>query len=139
MYTPICHKAFGKIYFPKSEIPKKHIVLRRLGVKRNTFAGDMIARMYDYYFDGAIDFVSTYEKYYSKEFDSAAQFIEEHFNITPEKARYYAEHRYSMKDCSTQSIERHIETLNYDEGFRKMFSDAVGGIEDEDPNGIYYE
>lgn len=139
MSTPICYKAFGKIYFPRSRIPKKHIVLRRLGAKRNTFAGNMISRMYDYYFNGAIDFVSTYKKYYSKEFDSAAQFIEERFNIAPEKALHYAEYHYSMKDCSVQSIERHIETLNYDKEFRKMFSDAIGGIEDEDPNGVYYE
>lgn len=139
MSIPVCHKAFGKIYFPRSAIPKKHVVLRRLGVKHNTFAGDMISRMYDYYFDGAIDFVSTYKKYYSKEFDSAAQFIEERFNITPELASVYAKHHYSMKNCNIQSIERIIETLNYDEDFRKLFSEAVGGIQDEDPNGIYYE
>ena len=30
-------------------------------------------------------------------------------------------------------------TLNYDESFKKAFSKAVGGLEDEDQDGIYYE
>lgn len=43
-----------------------------------------------------------------------------------------------MKECSIRSIERNVETLNYDDEIKRMFSDAVGGIEDEDPDGLYY-
>ena len=50
-----------------------------------------------------------------------------------------AEGNYSMKECSRCSVERNIETLNYDESFKKAFSKAVGGLEDEDQDGIYYE
>ena len=44
-----------------------------------------------------------------------------------------------MKECSHRSIERNIEKLNYDENFKIAFSKAVGGLEDEDKNGVYYE
>ena len=44
-----------------------------------------------------------------------------------------------MKECSRRSIERNIETLNYDESFKNAFSKAVGGLEDEDQDGFYYE
>ena len=138
MSDMLCYKSHGTIYFPTHKIPKKHIVLKRLGVKRNSFAGGMISRMYDYYFDGATDFSSEYRKYYSKEYDSLQKFIEDHYNIDYAKALQYAQEHYSMKNCNYHSIERNIEILNYDSEFRAMFSEAVGGIKDEDPDGIYY-
>ena len=138
MVESLCYKSHGIIFFPNHMIPKKRTVLKRLGVKPGTFAGGMISRMYDYYFDGAIDFVSEYKKYYSKEFSSTAQFIEERFNIEHERAIKYATGCYSMKDCSIRSIERNVETLNYDDEFKRMFAEAVGGIEDEDSDGFYY-
>ena len=80
-----------------------------------------------------------YRKYYRKEFCSVEKFIEEHFNIELDDAKKLAEGNYSMKECSRCSVERNIETLNYDESFKKAFSKAVGGLEDEDQDGIYYE
>ena len=138
MPDSLCYKSNGIIYFQKRKIPKKRTVLKCLGVKPGTFAGWTISRLYDYYFDGAVDFVSDYNRYYSREFDSAVQFIEEKYNIEHENAIKYAAGHYSMKECSIRAIERNIETLIYDEEIKSMFSEAVGGIEDEDPNGLYY-
>ena len=115
-----CYKANGRIYFRQKDIPSKKKVMKTLGVKKKKFAGNMISRMYDYYFQGAINFRREYRKYYRKEFCSLEKFIEEHFNI----------------ECDN---ERNIETLNYDEYFKNAFSKAVGGLEDEDKDGVYYE
>ena len=90
MAESLCYRSNGIIFFRKHMIPKKRTVLKRLGVKPRSFAGGMISRMYDYYFDGAIDFDSEYKKYYSKEFSSTEQFIEERFNIEHERAAKYA-------------------------------------------------
>lgn len=138
MPDSLCYKSHGIIYFQKRKIPSKHTVLKRLGVRPRTFAGRTISRLYDYYFDGAVDFISEFKKYYSKEFDSAVQFIEERYNIDHEKAIKYVDGHFSMKECSIRSIERNVETLVYDEEIKRLFSEAVGGIEDEDPNGLYY-
>jgi hypothetical protein len=113
--------------------------MKSLGVVKNKFAGDMISRIYDYYFQGAINFRKEYRRYYRKEFCSVGQFIEEHFNIESEYAIKLAEGNYSMKECSRRSIDRNIETLNEDESFKNAFSEAVGGFENEDQDGIYYE
>lgn len=110
--------------------------MRLLGVKKNTLAGNMISRVYDYYFQGAINLKREYRKYYRKEFISLEKFIEEHFNIEYENAKKLAVGNYSMKECSRRSIERNIETLNYDENFKNAFSEAVGGLKDEDQDGI---
>ena len=139
MNEPVCYKKRGRVYFRKKDIPRKTRVLKKLGVKKNTFAGNMVSRVYDYYFDGATNFRTEYRRYYKKEFSCVASYIEEHFNIEHDEALKFAIGNYSMKDCSSRSIERNIETLNYDEDFKKAFSIAVGGLEDEDPDGIYYE
>jgi len=135
----ICHKVNGVIYFPKKKIPNKIDVINTLGVKERSYMGIVISRMYDYYFDGATDFREVYRKYYSKEFETLEEFIEEHYNITPDDARKYAAEGYCMKECSRRAIERNVETLNEDEKFKQLFSEAVGGINDEDPDGFYYE
>lgn len=139
MGKSLCYKSHGNIFFPIDEIPTKREVMRRLGVKNKTFAGDMISRMYDYYFDGAVDFAKEYKKYYSKEFDRLEDYIEEHYNIDRKSAEIYAMKHYAMKQCSKRSIEWNIETLNYDSEFKMLFAEAVGGIVDEDPDGVYYE
>ena len=134
-----CYKVNGRIYFRQKDIPPKEKVMKTLGVKKKKYAGNMISRMYDYYFQGAINFRREYRKYYRKEFCSLEKFIEEHFNIECDDAKKLAEGNYSMKECSRRSIERNIETLNYDEYIKNAFSKAVGGLEDEDQDGIYYE
>lgn len=133
------YKINGRIYFCQKNIPSKKKVMKTLGVKKKTFAGNMISRVYDYYFQGAINFRREYRKYYRKEFCSVEKFIEEHFNIECDNAKKLAERNYSMKECSRRSIERNIETLNYDEYFKNAFSKAIGGLEDEDQDGVYYE
>lgn len=110
-----------------------------MGVKKNTFAGNLVSRMYDYYFKDGLNFQKEYRKYYHKEFDTICAFIEEHFNMEHDLAMKLANGNYSIKYCSSQSIERNVETLNYDENFRRAFSNAIGGLQDEDPDGIYYE
>ena len=52
MGKALSYKSEGRIFFPVDQIPKKNRVLKTLGVKKHTFAGNMIARVYDYYFAG---------------------------------------------------------------------------------------
>ena len=51
-----CYKINGRIFFKHKDVPCKRRVMKTLGVKKNTFAGNMISRVYDYYFQGAINF-----------------------------------------------------------------------------------
>lgn len=139
MNKTLCYKIDGRIYFRQKDIPRKRQVMKTMGVKKNTFAGNMVSRVYDYYFQGAVNFRKEYQKYYRKEFSSVERFIEEHFNIEHDEAKKLATSDYSMKECSHWSIERNIETLNYDKNFKRAFSKAVGGLEDEDQDGVYYE
>ena len=135
----VAYKNHGIMYFQKKNIPRKYLVMKKMGVRKNTLAGNLVSRMYDYYFKDELNFRKEYQKYYVKEFDSVDVFIEEHFNMEHDIAMKLAIGNYSIKYCSSQSIERNVETLNYDENFRRAFSNAIGGLKDEDPDGIYYE
>ena len=84
-----CYKINGRIFFKHKDVPCKRRVMKTLGVKKNTFAGNMISRVYDYYFQGAINLKKEYRKYYRKEFCSVEKFIEEHFNIELDDAKKY--------------------------------------------------
>ncbi len=139
MGNAIAYKKHGIIYFPARKIPKKNIVLKRMGVRKNTFAGDAMSRLYDYYFKDAVNLQDEYKQYYIKEFATVIIFMEEHLNMEHDLAVRLAKGNYSMKHCTSESIERNIETLNYDAELKQMFSNAIGGIEDEDSDWIYYE
>jgi len=132
MSEPSCYVKDGKIFLRRKDIPRKSQVMKKLGVKKNTFAGNMISRVYDYYFDGVLNLRKEYRTYYRKEFSSVEEFIEEHFNIEHNEAIKLAADDYSIKGYSYRSIESNIETLNFDESFKKAFSEAVGGLADED-------
>ena len=45
-----CYKIKGRIFFKHKDVPCKRRVMKTLGVKKNTFAGNMISRVYDYIF-----------------------------------------------------------------------------------------
>jgi hypothetical protein len=139
MIDPLFFKTNGNIYFKEDMLPTKAEVLRRLGTKKNTFAGNAISRVYDYFFKGAINFKREYRRYYRKEFSSVVKFIEEHFNIDHDKTLILSKGNYSMKDYSYCSLDRNIETLNDDEGLKESFFKAVGGLKYEDQDGVYYE
>lgn len=132
-------KKEGILYFDNSKLPCKWIVMHRMGVKSKSFAGNMVSRLYDYYFAGAVDFYKEYCNFYSKEYESIMEYMEQHYNISHKDAEIMAIGSYSMKRCTRDSIERNIETLNDDAAFKEAFSVAVGGLIDEDQDRIYYE
>lgn len=136
MYAAYKHE--GRVFFDRKRVHRKRSVIRRLGVKKNSFAGNMVSRLYDYYFRGAVVFRKEYRKYYKKEFETMVEFLEQRYDLEHGEAEKYAKGDYAMTNCSRMSIERNIETLNYDEDLKKKFSDAVGGLIDEDPDGFYY-
>lgn len=132
-------KKRGVLYFDNSKLPCKRVVMHRMGVKLGSFAGNMISRMYDYYFTGAVNFNEEFYTYYDKEYESISEYMEQHYNILHEDAVIMANGSYSMKKCTWESIERNIDVLNYDSAFKEAFSVAVGGIIDEDSDRVYYE
>ena len=136
----ICYKKYGYIFFEKHKIISKNKLLRKLGAKKNTFAGNMVCRLYNIYFAGSTNLKKEYRKYYKNEFDTITQFIESHYNIDHQDAEYLSKKDYSIKDYSWKTnLEISLDPLMYDEYFNQMFFKAIGEIKDEDTNWIYNE
>ena len=133
-----CILANGCVFFPSHSMPKCGTVMRRLGVKKKTYAGRMISRTYDYYFHNGIDIHREYKKYYKKEFASEQLFVEEKYDVDQELAKRVTQRRYCIKEYRA-CIDKLVENLNYDRGFDESFSHAVGGIERETEDRVYYE
>lgn len=134
-----CYKKDGIVYFRNKDIPRKSKFIDMLGVKKGTFAGNMVSRVYDYYFRGALNIKREYQKFYKREFESPQQFIEEHFNIDDNEAKKLAADNYFMKECYHRAFDGIMETMNYDKSIKEAISDAMGGLEDEDHDGVYYQ
>lgn len=117
----------GRIFFQESKLPSKFQIIKKLGVRQNSYAGNLVSRVYDYYFYGALNFKREYQLYYQKEFSSLERFIEEHFNIGYDKAITLAEGNYSMKEYSSKSFDKNIEIMNYDKEFKCAFVAAIEG------------
>ena len=65
--------------------------------------------------------------------------MEQHHNISHDNALFMSKGSFSMKNCVRDSVERNIENINYDKELKNAFSNAIGGLIDEDTDGIYYE
>ena len=134
----IAYKIKGILYFDSKALPGKKVVLKRMGVRCNTFAGNIISRLYDFYFKGALNFNKDYHKYYKREYRTIVDYMEQHHNISHENAVLMSKGSFSMKNCSLDSIELSFMFINEDENIVNAFSEAVGGIIDEDSDGFYY-
>lgn len=133
-----CYISNGRMIFRKARVPRKSYVIKAMGTKRNTFAGNLISRLYSYYFDDAVNFKKEYRLFYRKEFSSITEFIEEHYNFEHDEAALLAAEDYSLKMIYS-SVERNIETLHFDNDLMDAFWKVIGGMKDENQSRICYE
>ena len=75
---------------------------RFFGVKRNSYAGSIIERIYDYYCGGARLLLLEYLLYYRKEFKSFDSFLGGKYNMFPEEIEKKKSIFLSYKDLSFQ-------------------------------------
>lgn len=127
MKHPVVYWIEGKMFFRESWLPPKWLVQKRLGVQKSTYAGNVISRMYDYYFQGAVNFKWEYRTYYRKEFATVENYLEQRYHFSREEAEVLVEGNYSMKSYGAESPEKNMENLNYDKDFEKAFYHALTG------------
>ena len=96
------------------------------GVKKNSYMGSVVQRIYDYYCGGAINLYRTYRKYYKKEFSTYEEFLEKHFNLFPDEVRSISSKRLYYKDTSFQpenNITHLIEDLAIENTVKQFLGD----------------
>lgn len=97
---------------------KRHNVTLRgaykfFGVKKKSYMGSVVQRIFDYYCGGSINLYSTYRRYYRKEFPSYKAYLEKHFNLFPKEVAPLISRNLYYKDLSCQP-ESNLTNLTED-------------------------
>ena len=126
------------IFFNKRTVGSFHKLAHRYGIKEKSYAGDVLHRIYHFYFGDAIDMKKEYRKYYKKEFPDFDKYLECHLNI-PENIRCnFVDHSVFYVNLDDKG-----EDLSYSfsdsDVLKNQFWNMIGGLEDENPSGIRYE
>lgn len=69
------------LFFNLYEVGTKARLLNLYKVKKNSYAGEVIGRIYDLYFGNPINYRKEFRRYYKKEFDNCEQYLVCRFNI----------------------------------------------------------
>lgn len=75
------------LFFNLYEVGTKARLLNLYKVKKNSYAGEVIGRIYDLYFGNPINYRKEFRRYYKKEFDNCEQYLVCRFNMSEELAR----------------------------------------------------
>lgn len=119
------------LFFNKNEVGTKNKLLRLYGVKKNSYAGTVVSRIYDSYFGNPTNIKKEFARYYKKEFDSYERYLVCRFNMPEELAKKVCEDKKYYVNLNWKA-EQPGETFSYDEELRLQFWEFVGGLADED-------
>lgn len=120
-------KVNGYCFFVRNNIGSKRKLQKYYGVKNNTYAGTIIARLYNQYFGNAYRIRKLYRKYYRKEFPSCKEFLICRFNLDQDLAQEIVD---KNLHCTNMKIKRDeiADSFNYDEELVNTFKEYVGGV-----------
>jgi hypothetical protein len=98
---------------------------RLFGVKKKSYMGSVVRRIYDYYCGDASNLYFTYLRYYKSEFSSYEVYLEKHFNLFPEEVEQLKSRMLYHKDLSFQP-ENNITNLMEDTAISNTLKRFLG-------------
>lgn len=119
------------LFFNLYEVGTKARLLNLYKVKRNSYAGEVIGRIYDLYFGNPINYRKEFRRYYKKEFDNCEQYLVCRFNMSEELARKICRNKKYYVDLEWKG-EQVGDCFSYDDELKNQFWGFVGGLEYED-------
>ena len=118
------------LFFNKDEIITRCDILKKYKIKRNSYAGKVLMRIYDYYFGNAININKEFKRYYKREFGTCEQYLICRFNMSKDLAKKISENKKYYVNLEWKGEEIGY-TFSFDDDLRKQFWDFVGGIKYE--------
>ena len=120
----------NEIFFKKT--PRMTLIgaCRFFGVKRKSYAGTIVERIFDYYCRGAHNLYFEYFWYYRKEFVDFESFLEKKYNLFPNEI----EAKKSLLLCHKSldfEADGHVTDLLEDEAIKGTFRKYMGEQSDE--------
>lgn len=94
-------------------------------VKKNSYAGRIVVKMYNRYCKYAINLENDYKKYYSKEFGTYDEYLSIRYNLSDNEVNYFKKHK-SFYVNLNYGQEVDIIYLFEEESFKKVFDKCFG-------------
>ena len=127
------------IFFDKKTVGSVRKLVRRLGIRYKSYAGEVIQRIYYFYFGDAIDLRNDFKRFYKKEFKDIDEYLECHLGIPKKIRKQFIGNRvfYVNLDEKGEDLD---DFFDYDDDeLERAFWDLLGGLEIENSSGIRYE
>ena len=126
------------IIFDKKTIGSVRKLTRQFGVRYNSYAGEVIQRIYHFYFGDAINLNKEYKRFYKNEFEDVDKYIACRLGIPEEVRKRLIGNRifYVNLDEKGEDLDN---SFDYDDELKNTFWDLLGGLENEDSSRIRYE
>ena len=115
----------NKIFFKKTPRMSLSGAYHFFGVKRKSYAGSIVERIYDYYCRGASNLYFEYLIYYRKEFSDFESFLGQKYNLFPNETK----DKKSLLLCHKSLVfeaDGHVTDLLEDESIKATFKKYIG-------------
>ena len=115
----------NKIFFNVRKIKSKRQLFKTLLIVPDSVIGIVIARIYDWYFEGAIDLKCEYKIYYKHEFDNFKEFVSKRYFVPRRYIDDIVLTNYWMKDLEI-NIDYNLKTfLEYENDLNQIFFENI--------------
>ena len=104
-------------------------------MQRGSYAGDVIKRVYQYYFGDATSIRKEYKRCYKNEYNDYIDYIICHFNVPKDIAKAICKKNVFYVDLNSRG-EHIADHFLYDEELKEQYWNLVGGVENENTNRI---
>lgn len=119
------------LFFNKNEVGNRRSLLKKYKIKNKSYAGNVLLRIYDYYFGNAIHIKHEFKRYYKKEFATCDEYLVCRFNMPANLAKKICSEKTYYVDLDWKGEQIGWSFL-YDNKLKEQFWNFVGGIEYED-------
>ena len=114
------------LFFTKKDCKTEEKFLDYLKVKKGSYIGNVVSRVYFYFFGDKHKVVKYYKKYYGKEFASCKEFLINRWNISDEIAEEVSHSKYYFTSLNNKKDGINYR-FEYDDEFVELFDEFIGG------------
>lgn len=115
----------NKIFFNAHKIKSKQQLFNTLLIVPDSVIGIVVARIYNWYFEGAVNLKREYKIYYKQEFENFKEFLSKHYLVPKRYINTIVSEDFWMKDLKV-NIDYNLKTFLEDENdINKIFWEKI--------------
>lgn len=110
----------SEIFFIKTLANSKHAMFKYFRLKRNSFAGKILERMYEHYCKNSISLHKEYKHFYKKEYSTYKEFLDRKYNLNSKEIQYLENKKLHYKNVKYETDSAISAFLKTDENVPKI-------------------